>query len=68
MPLATLSDFVGAVFVGAIGALMFILMGHAIGSSQMERFKREAVKRGFADWVVDDNGISEFEWKEKEGE
>jgi len=68
MPLATLGDFVAAVFVGAIGALMFIVVGHAICSSQMERFKREAVKRGFADWVVDDNGVTEFEWKEKEGE
>jgi uncharacterized membrane protein len=31
---------------------------------QFQNFQEEAVERGFAEWVVTDNGSKTFKWKE----
>jgi hypothetical protein len=33
-------------------------------AQQRDSLKAEAVKRGFAQWVVDDSGTKTFQWKE----
>jgi hypothetical protein len=40
------------------------LVASFCAASQRDDLKSEAVKRGFAEWVVDDKGATSFKWKE----
>ena len=54
---------------GLLGAffclfMVGVIIGFANGGSYGERITRiEAVKNGHAEWVVKDNGSTEFKWK-----
>jgi hypothetical protein len=65
---ASFAGFVG--FVGfVIGALFFALLIIAVGGSEKQvtdKFQKEAVNRGHAEWVVSTNSDSPevvFKWK-----
>jgi len=47
-------------------ALLFavLLTAFLMVTAQVCEFKDEAVKRGFATWVSDENGNTTFTWKE----
>jgi hypothetical protein len=53
---------------GWIGVLMFIftLVCAFIVAEQRDDLKQEAVKRGFAEWIVIGQNKTEFKWKEKQ--
>ncbi len=49
-----------------IGVLAAIVLGTLIGSCVMEnRMEKEAVKRGYAEWSVQEDGSTKWEWKER---
>lgn len=47
-----------------IGTIIGVFFGISIGENSSDRLKIEAVHRGFAEWVVDDQGNAEWRWKE----
>ena len=55
-----------AIFQDAIIALFFavLLPAFLMVTAQIYEIKTEAVKRGFATWVSDENGNTTFTWKE----
>lgn len=60
------TDIIGGIAIGAILALGSALIGFLIGNGSAEDktdlLKQEAIKRGYAHWVVDEKGYSTFEW------
>ena len=52
--------------VGASVAIFLAATLHAVaGCSELREMKREAVKRGHAEWVVDqETGRTEWRWKQ----
>jgi hypothetical protein len=50
-----------------IGVLLFLiaLLCAVLCSQQRDELKAEAVKRGFAEWIVIGQNQTEFKWKEK---
>ena len=53
-------------FQEGLKALSFVLLlvVALMVAQQRDELKAEAVKRGFATWVSDENGNTHFEWKE----
>jgi hypothetical protein len=56
-------------FVGSICGCLFIIIAIlvttiVIVADQKDSLKVEAVERGYAEWVVDSSGNSEWKWKE----
>ena len=53
-------------FVQGLSALAFVLLliCALMVAQQRDDLKAEAVKRGFATWVSDENGNTTFTWKE----
>ena len=51
-----------------IGLMMLILAGVCVFlvAEQRDDLKQEAVKRGFAEWIVTGQNQTEFKWKEKQ--
>lgn len=46
-------------------AVIFLIAGTFVVSNQRDELKAEAVKRGFAEWVVKSNGSTTWQWKEE---
>lgn len=44
------------------GAALYLSLIFSI--TQKKEFKREAVERGYAEWIVDSNGNTTWKWKE----
>jgi len=44
-------------------AVIFLIAGVFIASNQRDDLKAEAVKRGFAEWVVNETGETTWKWK-----
>jgi hypothetical protein len=53
------NEGIGLVFALLIGALVGIF----ILDTKLDTLRQEAVKRGFAEWVVDASGETEWRWK-----
>lgn len=51
-------------WVGLI-ALIFTLICAVMVAQQRDELKQEAVKRGYAEWLVIGENHTEFKWKEK---
>jgi hypothetical protein len=53
---------------GWLGLLMLILalVCAFMVAEQRDDLKQEAVKRGFAEWIVTGQNQTEFKWKEKQ--
>lgn len=49
---------------GILAAIM-LAIGLFIVADQRDELKAEAVKRGFAEWIVVRQNDTEFKWKEK---
>lgn len=51
-----------------IGILLFLiaLLCAVLCSRQRDELKVEAVKRGYAEWIVIGQNKTEFKWKEKQ--
>jgi hypothetical protein len=47
-------------------ALLASVITYAIMEVKFERLKKEAVKKGYGEWVVDDEGYTKFHWKDGE--
>jgi hypothetical protein len=47
-----------------IVALASGAFGYFVGKQEHHQTKAEAVKRGFAEWISDENGNTTFTWKE----
>ena len=47
-----------------LGFLIGFIVAAVIGSCQMRDFQAKAVDRGHAEWVVDNRGETEWQWKE----
>jgi len=59
------SDFYTCVTVLFI-CIVLMFTGSLIGSYATANFyRKEAVKRGFAEWAVDDSGRATWNWKEQ---
>jgi len=50
---------------GILAAIM-LAVGLFIVADQRDELKSEAVKRGFAEWIVIGQNNTEFKWKEKQ--
>ena len=50
------------------GLIMLItaIVGLFIVAEQRDQLKAEAVKRGFAEWVITGQNLTEFKWKDKQ--
>jgi hypothetical protein len=46
-------------------ATIILAVGLFIVADQRDELKAEAVKRGFAEWIVVGQNETEFKWKEK---
>lgn len=46
------------------GLLMGFLLGTIIWGATIKNYKKEAVERNFAEYVVDSSGHTTFTWKE----
>lgn len=44
--------------------LMGVMLGDSIGTKYQTVSQDEAVERGFAEWVSDEQGNTTFKWKE----
>ena len=58
-----------SIFPWLIACFLFAMVGFAVGTafgtSQLgEKFEREAIKKGHAVWITDENGHPVFKWKE----
>ncbi len=53
------NDGIGLVFAFLIGALVVLFML----DNKIDTLREEAVKLGFAEWVVDVSGETEWRWK-----
>lgn len=53
---------------GLFGLLAFILalICAFVAAGQRDDLKEEAVKRGYAEWIVIGKNKTEFKWKEKQ--
>ena len=47
-----------------LGCFIVLMIAAFACSQQRDTLKVEAVKRGFAQWVVNDEGTTTFQWKE----
>ena len=47
-------------------ATIILAVGLFIVADQRDELKAEAVKRGFAEWIVTGQNQTEFKWKEKQ--
>jgi hypothetical protein len=47
-------------------ATIILAVGLFIVADQRDELKAEAVKRGFAEWIVVGQNETEFKWKEKQ--
>lgn len=45
-------------------AVIFLIAGAFTASNQRDDLKAEAVKRGFAEWIVNENGDTTWKWRE----
>jgi hypothetical protein len=52
-------------WLGLLAAIM-LAIGLFIVAEQRDELKAEAVKRGFAEWIVTGQNQTEFKWKEKQ--
>jgi hypothetical protein len=57
------------IFPCVLACLLFTAVGFAVGTafgtSQFgEKFEREAIRKGHAVWITDENGYPVFKWKE----
>ena len=52
--------------LGILGLLLALLSGMFFALYQRDELKEEAVKRGFAEWVVSSKGTVKWAWKEVE--
>ena len=50
----------------ALIALISVLICAVVGVQQRDELKAEAVKRGYAEWIVISEDNTEFKWKEKQ--
>jgi hypothetical protein len=58
-----------SIFPCVLACLLFTAVGFAVGTCvgfdrSHENFQREAIKKGHALWVTDENGHPVFKWKE----
>jgi len=51
---------------GGILVTIILAIGLFIVADQRDELKAEAVKRGFAEWIVIGQNETEFKWKEKQ--
>jgi hypothetical protein len=58
----TVSDAVNQWFMTIAAILLSIAVFRAV--SQRDELKSEAVKRGFAEWVVNEKGDTTWKWKD----
>lgn len=47
-----------------IVAVIFLIAASFIAANQRDDLKAEAVKRGFAEWVVNEKGDTTWKWKD----
>lgn len=47
-----------------LAILILLVIALFITADQREKFRTEAVERGFAEWVPDKEGNTTFKWKE----
>jgi hypothetical protein len=52
-------------WLGLLAAII-LAVGLSIVADQRDELKAEAVKRGFAEWIVVGQDKIEFKWKEKQ--
>ena len=53
------------IMISFLFAALGFALGTGFGNSQFgENFRREAIKKGHALWVTDENGHPVFQWKE----
>ena len=58
---STVTWLIACFLITAVG----VALGTAFGTSQLgEKFEREAIKKGHAVWITDENGHPVFKWKE----
>lgn len=52
-------------FIMTLSAIL-LLISAFMAASQRDDLKAEAVKRGFAEWIVNEKGDTTWKWKEGE--
>lgn len=59
-------DRADAFIAGMVLVILIVVTLHAtVGCAELREMKREAVKRGHAEWVVDqETGRTEWRWKQ----
>ena len=58
-----MDDFVPGMFFGASIATVIIVAAILLAGPPSRRVQVEAVERGYAEWVADNEGNTTFKWK-----
>ena len=54
-----------SIFPWLIACFLLLAVGACVGFDRsLEKFQREAIKKGHAVWITDESGHPTFKWKE----
>ncbi len=63
-----LMDVIFACLVGSLATILIFMIAqmvaHAIMDRKFENLKKDAIKKGYAKWVVSENGTTGIEWND----
>ena len=59
------SDILGAFMLGIASGVCFIAIANKVSGNSYIEIKRQAIERGHAEYVVDSDGKTTWQWKEE---